>query len=70
MYLLYRSSHPEVFCEKGALKNFTKFTGKHVPACNFVKKETLAQVCSCEFCEIFKNTFLYRTTSVAASDYK
>ena len=26
-------------------------------ACNFIKKETLAQVLSCEFCEIFKNTF-------------
>ena len=24
-------------------------------ACNFTKKETLAQVFSCEFCEIFKN---------------
>ena len=26
-------------------------------ACNFIKKETLTQVFSCEFCEIFKNTF-------------
>ena len=25
--------------------------------CNFIKKETLAQVLSCEFCEISKNTF-------------
>ena len=25
--------------------------------CNFIKKETLPQVLSCEFCEIFKNTF-------------
>ena len=24
---------------------------------NFIKKETLAQVFSCEFCKIFKNTF-------------
>ena len=24
-------------------------------ACNFIKKETLAQVFSCEFCEISKN---------------
>ena len=29
--------------------------------CNFLKKETLTQVFSCEFCEIFKNTFFYRT---------
>ena len=35
--------------------------------CNFIKKEALAQVFSCEFCEISKNTFLYRTTLVAAS---
>ena len=26
-------------------------------ACNFIKKETLAQVFSCEFCEIVNNTF-------------
>ena len=25
-------------------------------ACNFIKKEALAQVLSCEFYEIFKNT--------------
>ena len=28
----------------------------------FIKKETLAQVFSCEFCEIFKNTYFYRTS--------
>ena len=37
-------------------------------ACNFIKKETLAQVLSCEFCKIFKNTLfaehLYVTVSV------
>ena len=26
---LFRSSRPEVFCKKGILRNFTKFTGKH-----------------------------------------
>ena len=36
-------------------------------ACNFTKKETLAQVFSCEFCEISKNSFSYRTPPVAAS---
>ena len=36
-------------------------------ACNFIKKETLAQVLSCEFCEISKNTFSYRTPLVATS---
>ena len=36
-------------------------------ACNFVKKESLAQVFSCDFCEISKNTFFYRTPLVAVS---
>ena len=35
--------------------------------CNFFKKETLVQVFSCKFCEISKNTFVHRTTLVAAS---
>ena len=26
-------------------------------ACNFIQKETLAQMFSCKFCEISKNTF-------------
>ena len=32
VYLFYRSrsSRPEVFCKKGVLKNFAKFTGKHL----------------------------------------
>ena len=49
--------------KKGVLKNFAKFTGKHFcqtfffnkvagGPCNFIKKETLAQVFSYEFCEI------------------
>ena len=37
-------------------------------ACNFIKKETLAQVFSCEFCEISKNTLFYRTPPEAAPD--
>ena len=37
-------------------------------ACNFIKKETLAQVFSCEFCEISKTTFSYGTPPVAASE--
>ena len=30
----------------------------HGSACSFIKKETLAQAFSCEFCEIFKSIFL------------
>ena len=36
-------------------------------ACNFIKKESLAQMFSCEFCEISTNTFYYRAPLVAAS---
>ena len=28
--IIFRSIRPEVFCKKGALRNFTKFTGKHL----------------------------------------
>ena len=35
-------------------------------AWGFIKEETLEQVFSCEFREIYKNTFLYKTPPVAA----
>ena len=64
--IIDRSSHPE-FCKKGVLKNFEKFTAKHLfqslffnkvaGCCNFVKKETLVLMFSCEFWKSFKNTF-------------
>ena len=55
--------------KKGVLENFTKFTGKHLCQSLFLnkvadlrtatllKERLLAQVFSCKFCEIFKNTF-------------
>ena len=37
-------------------------------ACNFIKKETLTQVFSCEFCKTFKNTnFFHGTPTLAGS---
>ena len=36
--------------------------------CNFIKKDTLAQVFSCEFFEISKTAFLHRAPLVAASE--
>ena len=62
-YISFGSSRPEVFLKKGVLRNFTKFTRKHLYRSlffnkvtgNFIKKETLAQVFSCEFCEIAGN---------------
>ena len=44
------------------------FCKKRSEACNFIKKQTLAQMFSCEFCEISKKTFLHRTPLVAASE--
>ena len=40
---------------------------KENEACNFIKKKTLAQVFSCEFCEISKNTFFIEHLWTAAS---
>ena len=28
--LQFKSSRPEVFCKEGVLRNFSKFTGKHL----------------------------------------
>ena len=61
-----RSSHRKCSVKIGVLKNFAKFTGKHlcqrfffnkVAACNFIKKDSQAQAFSCEFWETSKNTF-------------
>ena len=56
--------------KKGVPRSFAKFTGQHLCQSLFFNKvkETLAQVLSCEFCEISKNTFSYRTPPVAASE--
>ena len=58
-----------VFGKKGVLKNFTKFTRKHLYHNLVFNKveETLAQVFSCEFYKISKTTFFYRTPLAAAS---
>ena len=66
--IINRSSHPEVFCEKGVLRNFTKFTGRHLCESFFFNKVTLARVLSCEFCEVSKNTSFQRTPLVTASE--
>ena len=56
----FRSSRLEVFCKKGDLR-------KYNVSGNFIKKETLGQVFSCEVCKISKYTCFYRTPPVAAS---
>ena len=59
--VVWRCSVKKVFLEISQNSQLPK-------ACNFIKKGTLAQVFSCEFCEIFKNTVLHRTPLVAASE--
>ena len=67
-----------MFCEKDVPRNFTKFTGKHLCQSLFFNtvtglrpatllKKTLAQVFFCEFCQIYMNSFSYKTPLVAAS---
>ena len=53
--------------KKSVLRNFLKFIGKHLRQSLFFKKETLAQVFSCEFCEICENTFFTEYLWVNAS---
>ena len=65
--VLTQKQPPEVFCEKVFLEILqnsqentcarVSFLIKLQAACNFIKKETLAQVFSIEFCKICKNTF-------------
>ena len=54
---LDRSNNFQMFFKIGVLENFAVFTGK---------KHEL-EVFSGEYCEIFKNSFFYRTPLVAAS---
>ena len=37
-YDVFRSSHPEVFCKKGVLRNFANFAGKHLCQSLFFNK--------------------------------
>ena len=66
-----RSRNQRCSVRKSLFRNLAKFTGKHLSQsfffvrlqdCNFVKKDTLAQVFSWEFYEILKNTFLQNSS--------
>ena len=54
-----RTSWPDVFCNKGILKNFAKFTGKEL--CQGFFFNIVADLSS------FKNTNFYKTPPAAAS---
>ena len=59
-----RSSRPDSFCKNGVVRNFAKFTRKQ----QYQGLILMTQVFSCEFCEISKKPFSYRTSTVAASE--
>ena len=66
----YRSSHRR-FSVRKVVRNFGKFTGKHLRQSlffNSCKKETLTQVFCCEFCEISVNTFFAEYLWTTASN--
>ena len=72
-----RSSYSRCSVKKGVLRHFANFTEKHLcqslffnkvaglgrpQACNFVKKETLAQVFSVNFAKFLRTPFLQNTS--------
>ena len=68
IFQIFRSSHCWCSVRKSILSNFEKFTEKHqASACNFIKKENLAQVFSCDFREISKDTFFTEHLEETAS---
>ena len=79
---MLRSTHRRCSIKKGVLKIFAKFTEKRLfqsllfnkvaglrQGCNFIKKEALEQVFSCEFCENFKNPFFIEHLQATVSEF-
>ena len=74
----FRSSHGRCSVRKCVLRKIAKFTGKYLCQSLFfkkvaglrslLKKETTAQVFSCEFCKISKNIFFAEHTWANASE--
>ena len=76
----YRSSHERCSIKKLFLKisqssqentcsRVSFLINLQAEACNFIKKEILAQVLSCEFCKISKNTFFTEHLRTTASNF-
>ena len=72
LQMFFRSSCLEVFCKKDVLRNFPKFTGKHLCQSLFIYmvagqgrqlylKSDPGTAVSCDFCKISNNTSSYRT---------
>ena len=63
---IHRFPWEDIFLEAVSRGCSVKF---QADACSFILKKRLTQVFSFEFCEIFKNTFIYRTPPVAAFEF-
>ena len=81
VFFKYRSSHQRSYIQKGVLKFFANsqentcvgvpFLSFQPQVYDFIKRDTLIQMFSCKFCEIFKNTFFtgyLRETSFVAKN--
>ena len=77
--LKHQANRLEMFCRKGILRNFAKFTGKLLCQSLFLNnigelrpatllKKRLRRRCFLCIFRNFKNTFFYRTSPVAASE--
>ena len=73
-YQLSRSIRQEVFCKKGVIRNFAKFTGKQLYQRFFfnkvfLKKNLWYRCFSVNFVKFLRTRFSCRTTAVAASEF-
>ena len=73
----YFSVHRGALLTKGVIKKFANSQKNTCARASFliklqtsIKKEALAQVLSCEFCAIFKNTYLEEYLRTAPSEPK
>ena len=64
----FRTNHSNNLCLSSVTDKNVKGYDKDLEKQSY-REETLAQVFSCKFCEISKNTFFHKTPLVAASGF-
>ena len=78
IFIHHRSIRPDVFCKKGVLRNFAKFTGKHLcqsiffnkvadRSATLLKKRLWHRCFPVNFAKFLRTPFFHRTPLVAAS---
>ena len=60
----FRSSLPEVFYKQDVLRNFTKFTGKHLCQSNFYSNACSSKSCRTCYIPIIINKRMWKTPTV------